>query len=109
MKSITPHHKKQFEEMKKSLVAIGAKEGNFIKVEILFYDAITVARTYGEDPSENPLLAAFKDLQANQYQDTKALFNKNTQRERVIRRFIGSFRTVLTAGIRNAFFQPQLA
>jgi hypothetical protein len=107
MKSISVEHKKQFEEMKKNLGAIGAKEGNFIKVELLFYDAMLVARTYGEDVSENAMLAAFKQLQANQYQDTKARFNKNTQRERVIRRFIGSFKTVLTAAMRNGFFQPQ--
>jgi predicted ribonuclease YlaK len=106
--SISVEHKRQFEEIKRGLATIGAKEGNFIKIELLFYEAISVAREYGDDVDDNRLLAALKQLQQNQYQETKALFNKSIQRERVIRRFIGSFRTVLTAGIRDAFFQPQL-
>lgn len=108
-KTISLEHKRQFEEMKKSLTSIGTKEGNFIKVEILFYDAIAVARTYGDDETENGLLAAFKQLQANQYQQTKALFKKSTQRENVIRRFCNSLKSVLTAAIRNEYFQPQFA
>jgi hypothetical protein len=105
---LSADHKKQFEEMKKNLSLIGASEGNFIKVELLFYEAMSVARLYGDDVTENGLLAAMKQLQGNQYQQTKALFNKSAQRERVIRRFVSSFKNVLTAGIRNEFFQPQL-
>lgn len=106
--SLSIEHKRQFEEIKKNLTIIGAKESNFIKVELLFYEAMTVARAYGDDVTDNGLLAAFKQLQANQYQETKALFNKSVQRERVIRRFISSLKTVLTAGTKNMFFQPQL-
>jgi hypothetical protein len=105
---LSPEHKKQFEEMRKNLLAIGSRESNFIKVELLFYDAITVARTYGDDEKENGLLAAFKELQSNQYQETKALFNKSVQRERVIRRFISGLKGILSAAMKNAFFQPQL-
>lgn len=108
-KAITVEHKHQFEEMKKSLATIGAKEGNFIKVELVFYNAMTVARSYGDDERENGLLAAFKQLQSNQYQQTKAFFKKSTQRESVIRRFSNSLKSVLTAAIRNEYFQPQFA
>ena len=109
MKSpITVEHKRLLEEMKKNLTIIGAKESNFIKIELLFYDAITLARQYGDDEADNGLLAAFKNLQANQYRDTKELFGKSVQRERVIRRFISSLKTVLTAAIKNSFWQPQV-
>lgn len=87
---------------------IGAKEGNFVRVELLFYEAIAIARAYGNDAADNALLAAFKQLQAEEYQQTKALFKKSVQRERVIRRFISRFKNVLTAGIKNTFLQPQL-
>ncbi len=106
--NITIEHKRQFEEMKKNLTIIGAKESNFIKIELLFYEAMTVARSYGDDVAENQLLAAFKQLQSNQYQQTKAMFKKSTQREAVIRRFISSLKNVLSAANRNAFFHPQL-
>ena len=102
-------HRQQFEEMRKRLAAIGSKEGNFIKVELLFYDAITVARQYGGDEKENHLLAALKQLQANQYQQTKALFRKSTQREKVIGRFINELKNILTAGVKDAYFHPQLS
>lgn len=107
--SISQQHKQRFTEMKKSLAEIGSKEGNFIKVEILFYDAIAVAREYGDNEQENGLLAAFKQIQYDQYQKTKALFRKSSHREQVIRRFCNSLKGVLTAGIRNDYFQPQLA
>ena len=101
-------HKKLFDEIKKELTIIGAKEGSFIKVELLFYKAMSVAREYGDDVVENGLLAAFKELQANQYQQTNLSFSKSIQRERVIRRFISSLKSVLSAGMNNAFYQPQL-
>jgi hypothetical protein len=105
---ITIEHKRQFEEIRKKLITVGASESNFIKVELLFYEALSVAREYGDDVSENGLLAALKQLQGKQYQETKGLFKKSIQRERVIRRFISSLKAVLTAGIKNTFFQPQL-
>ena len=89
------------------MTTIGAKESTFIKIELLFYEALSVAREYGDEVAENGLLAALKGLQANEYQDTKALFPKSAQRERVIRRFIRSLREVLTAAMRNAFLTPQ--
>lgn len=107
--TISLQHKQLFEEMKKNLTAIGSKEGNFIKVELMFYQAMTVAREYGDDEKENGLLAALKNLQANQYQETKAFFKKNTQREKVIRKFANSFKSVLTAAMKNEYLQPQLA
>jgi hypothetical protein len=107
--SISLEHKRQYEEIKKTLSAIGARESNFIRVELLFFEAMTVAREYGDDIASNGLLAAFKKLQANQYQETKALFRKSEQRERVIRRFISCLKSTITAGTKNAFFQPQLA
>lgn len=106
---ISPEHKRKFEEMRKKLLMFGSRESNFIKVELLFYDAIAVARTYGNDENENAMLAAFKDLQNNQYQETKAIFSKREQRERVIRRFISGLKSVLSAGVKNNFVQPELA
>ena len=101
-------HKHQFEEMKKNLTTIGYKESNFIKLELLFFDALTIAREYGDDENENYLLAALKQLQANQYEQTKALFKKSSQREQVIRRFSNGLKNILTAGAKDAYFHPQL-
>ena len=107
-KPISVEHKKQLEAIRRNLNLLGAKESNFIKVELLFYDSLSVAREYGDDVNDNRLLAALKQLQANEYRQSKALFNKSTQREQVIRRFISSLKNVLTAAVRNSFYQPQL-
>lgn len=106
-KPISVEHKKQLEAIRRNLNLLGAKESNFIKVELLFYDSLSVAREYGDEVNGNGLLAALKELQVNEYQQTKALFNKSTQREQVIRRFISSLKNVLTAGIRNSYYQSQ--
>ena len=102
-KQITPDHRQQFEEIKKRLTIIGSKEANFLKIELLFYEAITIARTYGDDVQENKLLEALKKLKVNQFQDTKAFFKKSTQREQVIRRFISQLKLILSAANKNQF------
>jgi hypothetical protein len=106
-KEITYEHKQNLEEMKRRLSVIGFKEANFLKIELLFYEALEIARAYGSDVQENKLLSALKQLQAHEYQDTKNFFKKSSQREQVIRRFITGFKTVLSAGIKNLFFTPQ--
>jgi hypothetical protein len=100
---ITPAHKSLFEETKKNLAIIGAKETTFLKVELIFYDMLGIARTYGEDLSANRLLAALKQLQSNEYQQTKVMFKKSSQRERVIRRFITQLKSILSAGCKNEY------
>ena len=106
--TISTQHKQQFEEMKKSLTTIGYKEGNFIKVELLFYNAVAIAREYGDDVHENDLLASLKQLQAKEYENTKTYFRKNVQREQAIRKFSNGLKSILTAGAKDAFFHPQL-
>lgn len=100
---ISPAHKSLFEETKKNLTIIGAKENTFLKVELIFYNMLGIARTYGEDVGANRLLAALKDLQTNEYQQTRLLFKKSSQRERVIRRFITQLKSILSAGCKNEY------
>lgn len=106
-KAISTEHKKAFEEMKKQLTLIGSREANYIKVELLFYEAMTLSRAYGESIEENNLLAALKQLQAAQYQTTKELFKKSSQREHAIKRFMNQFKIILSLAIKNAYFHKE--
>jgi hypothetical protein len=99
--TISEAHQRFFEDMKRNLVQLGSKESNFIQVEILFYQAISIAREYGEDPASNKLLAALKALQADQYRETTGFFKKSAQRERKIKHFNSQLRQVITSGIRG--------
>jgi hypothetical protein len=102
MSEVTPKTDKQrFEEIRKSLTEIGSKESAFVRIEQLFYEAINISRNYGNEVDSNKLLALFKNLEANQYQDTKAHFRKSSQREQVIKRFINQFKIVLAIGIKE--------
>lgn len=104
MSEVTPKTDKQrFEEIRKSLTEIGSKESAFIRIEQLFYEAINISRNYGNEVASNKLLALFKNLEANQYQDTKAHFRKSSQREQVIKRFINQFKIVLAIAIKEYF------
>ena len=101
MSTITQPHKERFNEIRKKLGLIGSKESTFITVELLFYEAINISRTYGNDENDNKLLAAFKELEGDQYRHAKEFFRKSSQREYAIRQFIFRFKTVLAMGMKN--------
>ena len=93
---ISSTHRQRLEEIRKSLQMLGCKESQFIKIELLFFEALTISRTYGDDPGQNTLLAALKNVQHDQYEKTKAVTKKAGQRELFIHRFVVSFRKVLS-------------
>ena len=95
MSSIATIHKNRFDEICKNLDLLGAKESSFTRVELLFYEAITIAREYGNEMAENGLLSHLKHLEGTLYHDTKSFFRKSSQRERAIRKFISNFKKVL--------------
>ena len=103
--AISNIHKARFEEIRKKLSLLGYREASFISIELLFYEAINISRTYGNDPAENNFLAALKQLQANQYQVAKELFSKSAQREHAIRRFSVQFKNVLRMAIKNFYLK----
>lgn len=90
-----------FEDAKRQLTQFGSKECNFLKVELLFYETLQVARHYGSDPAENNLLAALKQLQFVGFAEAKTKCHKVAVQERLIKRFIGQFRTVLGGALKK--------
>src|SRR6186713_2120949 len=93
--------KQRFEEIRKSITEIGSKESAFIRIEELFYEAINISRNCGNDVAYNNLLALFKDLEADHYQNTNGHFRKSSQREHVIKRFINHFNIVMATAIKE--------
>lgn len=100
--TLSESHKQRFEEIRKAIVETGGKETNFSKIEQLFYEAINISRSYGNDVTENKLLALFKKLEAEQYHDTATLFKKSSKREQAIKRFINQFKNVLNKATKAA-------
>ena len=94
--SISRDHLHRFEEIKRTLNILGAKESSFVKVELLFFEALSISRMYGEDAHENPLLAQLKQLQQDQYQKTKEATKKVSQREQHIRKFVVGLKRALS-------------
>jgi len=93
---ISNAHRARLNEIRKSLQTLGWKEAQFLKIELLFFEALEISRTYSDDPDENTLLAALKNLQNDQYQKTKIATRKASERESSIRRFVVSFRKALS-------------
>lgn len=93
---LTDSHKKRLEEIRKEVSILGSKESAFLKVELLFYEALAIAREYGNDARENPLLEDLKKVQESVYEKTNELYKKSSQREISIRRFIVQFKKVLS-------------
>lgn len=103
MVAITGADKHYFEEAKKRLGTLGSKECNFLQVELLFYEAMQVARHYGNNLQENHLLAAFKQLQSAGFAEAKVKCSKVSTQERVIKRFVAQFRAVLGTAIKKSY------
>lgn len=93
---ISAAHKRRFEEIKKRLSELGNTENNFVQVELLFFEAITISKEYGDDVHTNPLLAALKQLQHGEYEKTQMPTQKINQRQAFIRYFIVAFKKVLS-------------
>jgi hypothetical protein len=94
--SVSNSHRQRFEEIKKALQLLGCKESQFVKIELLFFEVLTISRTYGDDPQQNSLLAALKNLQHDQYEKTKMATKKAGERESAIRRFVIGLRKALS-------------
>jgi hypothetical protein len=92
---ISTEHRHRFDEIKKRLSIIGNRESSFTQVELLFYEALSISRNYGDDVNKNGLLADLKRIQTDQYQKTKELTRKS-RREINIRHFITKLKTVLS-------------
>lgn len=103
--NLSQEHKQRFIEIKASLAELGCREATFIRVELLFFEALTISRSYSNNEQENRLLAALKDLQANDYAAASGNFAKAIQRERAIRRFVNGFKIILTKAGKNLFLQ----
>lgn len=96
MTAITTTDKKRFEAIRKDLSLLGCRESSFLKVELLFFEALSISRHYGEDPGQNPLLAQLKQLQGDAYEKTRAVTAKSRQREQHIRKFIVQLKKALS-------------
>lgn len=94
--SISNIHRRRFEEIRKSLQELGYKESVFIKIELLFFEVLGIAKAYGENREDNSLLTRLKNLQHDQYEKTKIATRKAGERESAIRRFIVGLRKALS-------------
>ena len=94
--SISDKDCQRFEEIRKSLQVLGHKESEFVKIELLFFEVLSISKTYGEDPGQNSFLAELRKLQHDQYEKTKNATMKANERESAIRRFIVALRKILS-------------
>lgn len=95
MIQVTQSDKTKFDNLRKQLIQIGNKESDFIKVEMIFFDALNYSREYGTDPDSNKLLFALKQLQEEEYHNTKAFFKKSSQREKLIQKFTHRLKLII--------------
>lgn len=90
-------------EISEKLKSQGHHECGFTGSEILFYEAIAIARDYGNDVSGNSLLAELKHLENNQYRNTQTIFNKSSQREHRIKSFVRQLVGILARSSASVF------
>lgn len=93
---LSSQHRQRFAEIRKNLDAIGSHEGAFVKIELLFFEALNLARQYGDALDENALLAELKRLHGEPYEKIQGHFKKRSQKELRIRQFIAAFKRVIS-------------
>ncbi len=93
---ISAAHKTRFDEIRKKLSLLGSKESTFITVELLFYELLTIARSYSKEAEENQLLDQLKTLEVNEYKKTQLKYQKGSHREKAIRQFVNHLKQLLT-------------
>jgi len=89
-------HRKRFDEIRKSLKVLGYKEMHFLKVELLFYEVLAIAKSYGNSDPNNDLLASLRHLDQNEYKKVTVPTAKRSQRENHIRHFISALKKILS-------------
>lgn len=94
--AISIQHQERFEQIRKSLQLLGCSEANFIKVELLFYEALSISKDYGSETGNNSLLSNLRQVLQDQYEKAKAPTAKRNQRELHIRKFIIALKKVLS-------------
>lgn len=92
---LSKEHKDRFQQIRQRITALGSRESAFTNVELLFYEVLDISRSYGDDLSQNRLLAELRQLQSGAYQATKEHFRKARQRELVIRKFISGLKNAI--------------
>ena len=94
---LTPVHRKRFEEIRRKLTLLGSKENNFLQVQLLFYDVLTIAKEYGDSEGANVLLAQLRQLEQNEFTKANVPTVKQNQKESNIKQFVVGLKKVLTA------------
>ena len=77
---ITTADRKRFDAIRKDLDMLGSRESTFLKVELLFYEALNMAKTYEANVQLNTLLAALRQVQVGAYEKTKEVCRTSTQK-----------------------------
>ncbi len=88
-------HKERVKEIFTKLNNTKSDESHFSEIENLFFELISIGRTYGNDLEDNKFLADLKRLETNEYKvvQDKTLTKKN--RETMIRRLKNSIKQIL--------------
>lgn len=89
--------KKKITDVINSMRFIPNEESSFSRLELLFYNVLNIARTYGTDVQENAMLAGLKLIEENEYKHTQERFKKSRQRVVVIQKFRNAFKREISS------------
>ncbi|HEX2533908.1 MAG TPA: hypothetical protein VHK69_09245 [Chitinophagaceae bacterium] len=92
---ITPTDKQALLGIYQQLSGMPTAERNFTSMESLFYSVLHLARNYGNNRSDNPLLKDFLEIKHSVYSETQKAFSKRKQRELIIFQFKSAFKKKL--------------
>jgi predicted DNA-binding ribbon-helix-helix protein len=84
---LSDEHIKRLKDVLGSIRITPCDESSFLRLELLFYDVLSIARAYGDEWEANNMLAALKHIQAREYKHANEKFPKSRQRMVAIKKF----------------------
>jgi hypothetical protein len=97
---ITTFDKQTLKDIYQQLVPMPTKESGFTGMENLFYTTLQLARNYGNDLQQNPILKDFMEVKEKVYSETQKQFSKGKQKENSISHFKTAFKKKLALWIK---------
>ncbi|MCU7552665.1 hypothetical protein OCK74_26330 [Chitinophagaceae bacterium LB-8] len=84
---ISENDKRSIDYAIRRIRAISSDEGSFIQLELLYYEVLSIARTYGNEINENTMLAGLKQIESNEYKHAQERFKTSSQKIGAIQKF----------------------
>lgn len=98
--TLSEEHKRSIDEAIRKIRFMSSEESSFIQLELLYYNVLSIARAYGNNINENPMLAGLKHIEGKEYKNAQERFKTCSQKVIAIQKFRMAIKRELSSWIK---------